>query len=320
MGVEYIVLGLSLDARQRLNRCLDVSRDTLCGSRFCQALPEDISWRFFTLLARVKDATFARCLLQLRTDVHRAVLNFVFMKKEGASTYLTWQVSHPAKLDYRVAACQALTTHLRNIHGTALPFSLQPSRRVRQVIIVVLCTPHSGIKSSSNTPALTSTWGNSYPNGVFESQQRYYCPEGKRQRVFGVFSPPQAPIPFDLRLTPTRRSTFRNDIVTVYIGDGADCRQYKVHSKPLCDASPFFDRAMHGGFAESKTREIHLHDEDPWAFDILLWRLYDGVLPPQMLTIDPDFGSTGYHLGIMLYDRLIDKLLLPDSFKIEAID
>ena len=109
------------------------------------------------------------------------------------------------------------------------------------------------------------------------------------------------------------------DVITVYVGPQR--KKWTVHLDLICSLSPFFDKAIHGSFAESRSKEIDLPEDLPEVFEILVQRLYGGSLRTRLL-IGVDLISGGRHCCELFtkYYRLVDKLLLPNIFKIEAID
>ena len=99
-------------------------------------------------------------------------------------------------------------------------------------------------------------------------------------------------------------------------------RKFAVYKKLICSVSDFFKAAFDGEFKESHTKEIELSDTTVLAFEILLERLYMGNLPAQLLSPDPAKVICGYQYPEILpdYYTMIDKLLLPSSFRTEALD
>jgi len=49
---------------------------------------------------------------------------------------------------------------------------------------------------------------------------------------------------------------------------------FQVHLGILCDASPVFNAAFHGGFSEGLKRSMNLPEDDPEAFELLVQWLY----------------------------------------------
>ncbi|KAL9110549.1 MAG: hypothetical protein Q9227_004907 [Pyrenula ochraceoflavens] len=114
-------------------------------------------------------------------------------------------------------------------------------------------------------------------------------------------------------------SAIGSDIITVFVGPKR-CK-FSIHKKLICSVSQFFDRAMNGSFQEAATSEVYLQDDEPKYFDILVQRLYRGVLSTPML-VDEISGDLPHSMSYPLfhYYLLVDKLLLPDKFKVEALD
>ncbi|KAL9110550.1 MAG: hypothetical protein Q9227_004908 [Pyrenula ochraceoflavens] len=116
------------------------------------------------------------------------------------------------------------------------------------------------------------------------------------------------------------------DIVTVLVGRGntggnQQPTKFTLHQKLICSLSPFFEAAINGDFKESSTKEVRLPDIHVKAFDLLMSRLYEGNLPSQLLCEKPDEAKGVKYPDILSdYYHLADKLLLPDHFKIEALD
>ncbi|KAL9110553.1 MAG: hypothetical protein Q9227_004911 [Pyrenula ochraceoflavens] len=113
--------------------------------------------------------------------------------------------------------------------------------------------------------------------------------------------------------------TFGTDIISVLVGPTK--QEYRVHAKLICSVSPFFDRAIHGKFLESRTSTVELPEEDHEIFGLLLQRLYRGSLPDQLVTVaEAADGHNTYTSMALDYYCIADALLFPDSFKLEVLN
>ena len=102
-------------------------------------------------------------------------------------------------------------------------------------------------------------------------------------------------------------------MVNIYVGPSK--RHYAVHQNLICSISPFFDSAINGPFAEAKNKEVTLPEDDVMAFDMLVVQIYTGNVPNFIV----NKNSVAINL-IVFYYPLLDKLMVPDFYKIEAMD
>jgi len=70
---------------------------------------------------------------------------------------------------------------------------------------------------------------------------------------------------------------------------------FQVHLRVLCDASPVFNAAFHGGFLEASNRSMDLPEDDPEAFERLVQWLYCKVYDKPHFAGEPcDDDQIGY--------------------------
>ncbi|KAL2150556.1 hypothetical protein VTH82DRAFT_7119 [Thermothelomyces myriococcoides] len=81
-------------------------------------------------------------------------------------------------------------------------------------------------------------------------------------------------------------------------------RTFKVHRAIVCTQSPFFDKAITGGFAESTTNVVELPDDDPYIFERFLQFLYTGNYNDESSTA----WSKQTEVSMMAVDE-VDELL-----------
>lgn len=81
-----------------------------------------------------------------------------------------------------------------------------------------------------------------------------------------------------------RCSAFRSRLVTIKVGPKA--MSYSVHKDLLCHYSSYFRGALTGGFAEARSHEITLVEEETWIFDIFVNFLYTGRLYEEKPGLD----------------------------------
>lgn len=107
---------------------------------------------------------------------------------------------------------------------------------------------------------------------------------------------------------------------------GPQRRQFSVHKKLLCHQSPFFAKAFDGGFEETVHGKMTLEEDDSYAFEIFLYWLYRGHLPPAK-----PIGDRGRNLafshgllsitgGLAKFYLLADKYLLNDDVREEILN
>ncbi len=67
------------------------------------------------------------------------------------------------------------------------------------------------------------------------------------------------------------------EIVIIHVGPNK--KPFAVHKKLLCARSEYFDKAFNSGFKEAQDGVIHLVEEDPEMFDLLINYFYHDSLP-----------------------------------------
>lgn len=98
--------------------------------------------------------------------------------------------------------------------------------------------------------------------------------------------------------------TMGGDIVTLLVG--TDKVSFTVHKKILCSRVKYFDRMFNGDFLESKTGEATFPEDDPVAFDILLFYIYTNKLSGYSHPT-----THGFSLYLHLY-MLADRFVIPE--------
>lgn len=109
--------------------------------------------------------------------------------------------------------------------------------------------------------------------------------------------------------TPSTPSSSQTAVVFV----GSERKQYIIHTKLLCTASTFFDRALNGNFAEAASQEVTLEEETPELFEYFFDWLYNNAFSSR--TDDESQSRSEYfqdHLELEIYlmaDRLMAEEL-----------
>lgn len=106
-----------------------------------------------------------------------------------------------------------------------------------------------------------------------------------------------------------------HDLTTVFVGEKR--KKICIHKALICQESEFFERALNGQFEEAKANETYFPDDDPMAFELLVYRLYRGVLPDDAEAIP---GMTDSSVAYVHYYVLVDKLLCAPKYKTEVLD
>ncbi|PVH82575.1 hypothetical protein DL98DRAFT_487740 [Cadophora sp. DSE1049] len=92
-----------------------------------------------------------------------------------------------------------------------------------------------------------------------------------------ITSPPNGRTP-DKTIAPNASFNERlgSEIVKISVGEGIEKQEFHIHKNLLCQKAPVFDRMLNGNFAEGRSGEASLPEDDPRAFDMLVSWLYSG--------------------------------------------
>lgn len=102
-----------------------------------------------------------------------------------------------------------------------------------------------------------------------------------------------------------------SDTAVVFVG--SEKKKFVIHTKLLCTASPFFDRALNGNFTEAASQEVTLEEEAPELFEYFFDWLYNNAFSSR--TNDESESRSDYfvdHLELEIYlmaDRLMAQEL-----------
>jgi len=118
---------------------------------------------------------------------------------------------------------------------------------------------------------------------------------------------------FNLGCLLTLARTLGNTMIDIYVGTGAQTKQFHIHKALLCAKIPYFDKMFNSGFKEEIQNKAHLPEDDPESFDILQEWIYTGTLPKYRITKEQGKGTVANFSSKRLY-ALVDKLCL-DSLK-----
>ena len=100
------------------------------------------------------------------------------------------------------------------------------------------------------------------------------------------------------RLTCYRLLTIK--MVDIFVG--AKRKTFRLHEDLLCDRSDYFRATFHGEFAEAKSKELYLPEENDASFELFVNWLYGGTFKPP--SKDDELQA---HFGLLV---LADKLLI----------
>jgi hypothetical protein len=78
---------------------------------------------------------------------------------------------------------------------------------------------------------------------------------------------------------------------TVDLYAGEERRHFVVHKKLLTSQSDYFNKALNGGFKETRENSIHLVEDNPASVGLLVGYLYSGVVPGIVKQIEPFMDS-----------------------------
>ena len=106
-------------------------------------------------------------------------------------------------------------------------------------------------------------------------------------------------------------------MVDIYVGAGAQKKQFHIHKALLCAKIPYFDKMFNSGFKEGKENSAELPEDKPESFDTLQEWVYTGTLPKFQITREQGKGNPTNFSFQGLY-TLADKLCL-DSLKDQII-
>ncbi|KAL9620208.1 MAG: hypothetical protein Q9160_005217 [Pyrenula sp. 1 TL-2023] len=106
-----------------------------------------------------------------------------------------------------------------------------------------------------------------------------------------------------------------HDLTTVFVGEKR--KKICIHKALICEKSEFFERALNGQFEEAKSNEVYFPDDDPMAFELLVYRLYRGKLPDDANAIT---GISEFPVAYVHYYVLVDKLLFAPRYKTEVLN
>jgi hypothetical protein len=101
------------------------------------------------------------------------------------------------------------------------------------------------------------------------------------------------PAQLSLQLHANIDKSLSGDTVAIVIGPQEE--MFYVHEAILRKSSPFFDKAIGGGWKESAERIVRLPSEPPEIMRIYVyWLYYGGILMPDKMTMD----SRGQTFGL----------------------
>ena len=98
-------------------------------------------------------------------------------------------------------------------------------------------------------------------------------------------------------------------MVKIYVGAEKVC--WVIHEDLICNKSSYFRGAFRGGFIESANKSIHLEDEDPSIFKIVVEWLYNGSIQCK------DWHKFGEELYLLRWYKLI---AVADKFGLNGLD
>ncbi|KAK1830882.1 hypothetical protein QBC39DRAFT_100716 [Podospora conica] len=93
-------------------------------------------------------------------------------------------------------------------------------------------------------------------------------------------------------------------------------RAWELHKLVICTRSKFFQKALCGGFMESKTSEVILADHDPKHVELALRCLYSGdilELEETMAVVDNEMTAYQVCMKIYLIGDFLDSDVICDS-------
>ncbi|KAF7957266.1 hypothetical protein EAE96_002853 [Botrytis aclada] len=103
---------------------------------------------------------------------------------------------------------------------------------------------------------------------------------------------------------------FRDDMVSIEVGEGCNTIEFMVSKGPLCRKVPFFNAMFNHGWLERTTRACNLPDDDPKAFTILMHWVFD--VPHETCIIFTVKGLQTRSKTFMDLAILADKYLIDD--------
>lgn len=98
-------------------------------------------------------------------------------------------------------------------------------------------------------------------------------------------------------------------MVDIYVGTGAQKKQFHIHKALLCAKIPYFDKMFNSGFKEGMENSAQLPEDTPESFDVLQEWVYTGTLPKYCITRAQEKHIVANFDFERLY-ALLDKLCL----------
>ena len=89
-------------------------------------------------------------------------------------------------------------------------------------------------------------------------------------------------------------------MVDIYVG--AKRKTFRLHENLLCDRSDYFKATFQGEFAEAKSKELYLPEDDDASFELFVNWLYGGTFKPPIN--DDELAA---HFGLL---ALAEKVLI----------
>lgn len=113
-------------------------------------------------------------------------------------------------------------------------------------------------------------------------------------------------------LIAVHRSNYRK-VISVLVGEAAE--SFIVHQDLICASSEFFRAAVSQGRTEAEAKKVHLHEQNPAAFNIYLDWLYDG----ERDVVEMNDLALNYAEELVAAEERIPERILPSKLSGPAL-